>query len=97
MNHVRGDLYFKMKGKGQLFFNPLHIFFEMVTCKVDTNSVIPFPREERLPVKKIFSEENFGYDNNFWGDFNVILPEENINKNLSRITSKIEESESKAL
>lgn len=97
MNHVRGDLYFKMKGKGQFFFNPMHIFFEMVTCKVDTNSVIPFPREERLPVKKIFSEENFSYDNNFWGDFNVILPEENINKNLSRITSKIEESESKAL
>ena len=92
MNHVRGDLVFKMKGRGQLFYSPMHIFFEMVTCKVDTINVQPFPREERLPVRKIFSEESFAYDNNFWGDFNVILPEENINKNLSRITSKIEES-----
>ncbi|WP_321517121.1 carboxypeptidase-like regulatory domain-containing protein [uncultured Bacteroides sp.] len=92
MNHVRGDLQFKMKGKGQLFYSSMHIFFEMVTCKVETVNVQPFPREERLPVKKIFSEERFAYDNHFWGDFNVILPEENINKNLSRITSKIEES-----
>jgi len=92
MNHVRGDLSFKMKGKGQFFYSPMHIFFEMVTCKVDTVNVQPFPREERLPVRKIFSEENFSYDNHFWGDFNVILPEENINKNLSRIASKIEES-----
>jgi len=92
MNHVRGDLFFKMKGKGQLFFSPMHIFFEMVTCKVDTVNVQPFPHEERLPVRKIFSEESFAYDDSFWGDFNVILPEENINKNLSRITSKIEES-----
>lgn len=92
MNHVRGDLFFKMREKRQLFYSPTHLFFEMVTCKVDTVNVQPFAKEERLPVKKIFSEERFAYDNRFWGDFNVILPEENINKNLSRITSKIEES-----
>jgi len=93
MNHVRGDLVFKMKSRGQLFYSSMHIFFEMVACKVETKNVEPFPRDERLPVKKIFSEENFDYDNHFWGDFNVILPEENINKSLSRIASKIEESE----
>lgn len=92
ISHVRGDLFFKMKEKRQLFFTPTHLFFEMVTCKVDTMHVQPFPREERLPVKKIFSEERFVYDNQFWGDFNVILPEENISKNISRIASKIEES-----
>ncbi len=70
----------------------MHIFFEMVTCKVDTINVEPFPRDERLPTKQIFSEKSFAYDDKFWGNFNIILPEENISKNLFRITSKIEES-----
>lgn len=93
MNHTRGDLYFKIKLKRQLFATPIHIFFEMATCKVDTINVLPFPKQERLLTRQILSEEKFVYDGNFWGNFNVILPEENINKNLSRITSKIEESE----
>lgn len=93
INHVRGDLYFKIKSKIRLFSTPMHLFFEMATCKVDTVNVLPFPREERLFTKRVFSEEKFVYDDRFWGNFNVILPEENISKNLSRITSKIEESE----
>lgn len=93
MNHTRGDLYFKTKLKKQLFATPIHIFFEMATCKVDTTNVLPFPKQERILTRQIFSEEKFVYDDNFWGNFNVILPEESINKNLSRITSKIEESE----
>lgn len=93
MNHARGDLYFKIKGKRQLFSTPMHIFFEMATCKIDTTNVVPFPRQDRLLTKQIFSEESFAYDDKFWGNFNVILPEESISKNLSRITSKIEESE----
>lgn len=93
INHVRGDLYFKVKRRKQLFGStPLHIWFEMVTCKAETENVSRFTRKEILPTRTIFSETKFSYDENFWGDFNVIPPEEKLNEAIGKISSKIEET-----
>jgi hypothetical protein len=95
LNHLRGDLTFKIKKK-KAFFQPsktVHTFFEMVVCKIDTNDVKKFPRKESISAHTVFSETEFRYDNRFWDDFNVILPEERLNEAISRISSKIEEIE----
>jgi hypothetical protein len=70
----------------------MHIFLEMATCSIDTIDAKPFPRNERLQTKKIFSDTDFQYDANFWGDFNIILPNEELNEAVSKIAAKIEES-----
>ncbi|MCD8264419.1 MAG: hypothetical protein LUD02_09935 [Tannerellaceae bacterium] len=93
INHVRGDLHFNIKGKRQLFNSPLHMWFEMVTGKIDTEQVIRFTRKEILPLHTIFSETNYRYDNNFWKDFNVIPVEENLLEAIEKISSKIEETD----
>lgn len=95
INHIRGDLNFKIKKRKQLFYSSVHTWFEMVTCKIDTFQVKRFPRKESLPINKVFSETHFSYDKNFWEDFNTILPEEHLNEAISKITSKIEEFEEK--
>jgi len=95
LNHLRGDLTFKIKKKNA-FLQPsksMHTFFEMVVCKIDTTDVKRFPRKESISTRNIFSETQFQYDNRFWDDFNVILPEERLNEAISRISSKIEEIE----
>lgn len=93
INHVRGDLHFKIKKRKQLFGStPLHVWFEMVTCKTDTTNVSRFGRRETLPTRTIFSETKFKYDENFWGNFNVIPPEEKLNEAIGKISSKIEET-----
>lgn len=93
INHIRGDLYFKIKKRRQLFSNfPLHTWFEMVTCKTDTQQATRFTRNETLPTRTVFSETNFSYDESFWGNFNVIPPEEKLNEAISQISSKIEET-----
>jgi hypothetical protein len=95
LNHIRGDLTFKIKKKN-LFFQPsksIHIFFEMVVCKIDTINVKKFSRKESISTHTVFSETKFQYDNRFWDDFNVILPEEKLSEAISRISSKIEEIE----
>jgi len=78
VNHVRGDLHFRVRPNGKLFSSPLHAWFEMVSCKIDRNNVVPFPKDERLEPRDIFSNTKFFYDKDFWGNFNVILPEENL-------------------
>ena len=95
LNHLRGDLTFKIKKKNA-FLQPsksIRTFFEMVVCKVDTTDVKRFPRKESISTRTVFSETKFQYDNRFWDDFNVILPEERLNEAISRISSKIEEIE----
>ena len=94
IHHIRGDLYFKMKRKRMLFSNPtLYTWFEMVTCRIDGENVTRFPRAERLPVHTVFSETNFKYDADFWGDFNVIPLEEELGKIIEKVSLKIEQTE----
>lgn len=93
VNHIRGDLHFKVKKKRKWFGSTsVHTWFEMVTCKIETEDVARFNRNETLPTRTVFSETNFVYDEAFWGDFNVILPEEQLSESIHKITSKIEET-----
>jgi len=78
INHIRGDIVFKVRKKNHLFSSPLHFWFEMVTCKIDTEDVKSFQRNERLSPDNIFSETIHSYDKNFWDNFNLILPEERL-------------------
>lgn len=93
INHVRGDLYFKVKRK-KLFLTTslLHTWFEMVTCKIDTEHVNRFTRSEKLPTRTIFSDTHFKYDADFWDGFNIIPPEEELNRSILKISSKVEET-----
>jgi len=95
LNHIRGDLTFKIKKKNVFFQSSksIHTFFEMVVCKIDTTDVKKFSGKESIPTRNVFSETKFQYDDRFWGDFNVILPEKELNEAISRISSKIEEME----
>lgn len=93
VSHLRGDILFRMKQKRQLFFAPMHIFFESATCKIDTTDVEPFPRTERLPLSRIFGDTQFVYDNSFWGDFNIILPQEALSDAIAKISAKVEASD----
>ena len=78
MNHIRGDIVFKVRKKNHLFSNPLHFWFEMVTCKIDTEDVKGFQRSERLLSDRIFAETKHAFDKDFWDNFNLILPEERL-------------------
>lgn len=78
VNHIRGDITLKVKRKRRFFSTPIHFWFEMVTCKIDTEQVQPFARTERLSPTRIFSETRHGYDREFWANFNIILPEEEL-------------------
>ena len=89
INHIRGDLRFKMRKSRLLSHSAIHLWFEMVTCDIVTKDVQDIPASERLSKTRIFAETKHDYDINFWENFNIILPEEalkeNIIKNLNEI------------
>jgi hypothetical protein len=89
INHVRGDIEFKVRRRKRLFSSPLTFRFEMVTCKVETDSVQPFPRNERLSPTRIFAETGHSCDKDFWKNFNIILPEEELQEEIIHHLSEI--------
>lgn len=89
--HVRGDLEFRTKRKKFLATSStLSTWFEMVTCKVENEQVVPFSKIDRLPTRTILSELNFKYDETFWQDFNVIPLEDKLSKIIEKVTLKID-------
>lgn len=91
IHHVRGDLYFKMRKKHAFFSNPtLYTWFEMVTCRIDKENVVRFPRSERLSTRTVLADVDFKYDTDFWEDFNVIPLEEEQNRIIEKVALKIE-------
>jgi len=94
INHVRGDLQFRIKKKRLLSSSTtVHTWFEMVTCKIETEDVSRFTRSETLSTRTVFAETRFEYDNKFWGDFNIIIPENELSEAIQKISSKIEETD----
>ncbi|WP_455673870.1 carboxypeptidase-like regulatory domain-containing protein [Phocaeicola sp.] len=94
ISHVRGDLHFKVKRKRQwLGSSPLHTWFEMVTCKIDTVEVNRFQRNERIPTRTVFADTRFKYDPEFWEEFNVIPWEEGLVKVIEQLSFKLEKIE----
>lgn len=94
INHIRGDLYFKVNKRRSLFrSSELHSWFEMLSCKMDTTEVEPIKRNERLPTRTILSDTPYTYDESFWGAYNTIPLEEEITQALRHLTPKIETME----
>ncbi len=92
--YIRGDLSFSIKKKNWLFnrTSTINSFFEMVISKIDSENVKNFSKDESLPGNKILSDTKYIYDSDFWGDFNIILPERKLSDEIERISLKIEES-----
>lgn len=90
INHIRGDLYLNYKRRFHLFSNNFHVFLELASCEVDTVNVHRFSHDEVLKTNTVFLDSKFKFDETYWGEYNIISPEEKINQALTRINAKME-------
>lgn len=95
VNHIRGDVEFKVKRKRRLFSTSLHLWFEMVSCEISTENVKSFARSERLSPDNVFSDTNYNYDRDFWKNFNIILPEDKLEDMIINSINQVIESQIK--
>lgn len=93
INHVRGDLTFKVRKQRQILGNYLlHTWFEMVTCKIETEGVERFSNPELISTRSIFSEDPIKNENqNYWGEFNTIPWEGSLIQNINAISTEVEQ------
>jgi len=93
INHARCDIQIKTRLRNHLSSDNFSTFLETATCHIDTANVIRFAKQEIIKPNVVFSDTPYVYDEAFWGDYNIIAPEEKLSDALSRITSRIEKIE----
>jgi hypothetical protein len=91
VNMTRGELKFKIRNKKKLFSTDFKTVFEFAVNNVDTTDVTRFSRFETISPNKVFIDEDYKYDQEFWGDYNYISPNESLEEALIRIQKKVNE------
>lgn len=93
MNLARGELDFKVKQRRKLFSTEFKTVFEFASNNIETTNVNRFERIETISMNDVFIDESFQYDNQFWGEYNYISPDETLEQALIRIQKKLNELE----
>jgi hypothetical protein len=73
-----------------LFATNYTIGSEIAVTDRYTDNVIKFPREERIRSTDVIAERvEYFLDPDFWGDYNVIEPDQEINDAIKRLSDKL--------
>jgi hypothetical protein len=90
LNHARYEVKFRVIKRGK-FFNKLYTSAaDLAITDIDTKNVEKFKFNEILKPNQIFVEKvTQYYDEQFWGSYNIIKPEESLEDAVERINKRM--------
>jgi hypothetical protein len=88
LNYIREEVKFKVHKRFNFGSTLFQLAAEMVVTKADSINVQHFKTNETVKIRDFFVEKIGKYDENFWGDFNFIPPDESLEEALSKIKEK---------
>ncbi len=92
--YARAEVKFKVDWKQKLFNTNYTIMSEIAITDRTQEEVVKFTPRERLRKGDIFTEELTAFsDPDFWGDYNVIEPDQSIESAIRRLNRKLRFSE----
>ncbi len=90
LNHVRSELVFKCKWDRKLFSSSYTTMFEMAVTDRDSEKVNKFKFKEAAKMSDVFADQvNYFADEDFWGEYNYIIPDESIENAISRLNRRL--------
>jgi hypothetical protein len=90
LNYVRSELALESKWKRKLFKSDYHIMLEMAVTDRDNENVTKIPMKESLKSNEVFTDKVTSFeDDNFWGDYNTIKPDESIEVAIKKLNKKV--------
>jgi len=91
LNYVRTELMFTVRWKKKLFRSRFTTMTEMAVTDLDTRDVTKYKFRETTKRSDIFADQvNNFEDPDFWGEYNIIQPEESIQSAIQRIERKLQ-------
>ena len=90
MDYARVDLRFTAKYKNKWLKNKYDIVTELAITDIDNSSALKIPSVERFRMKDILQNKVSDFqDENFWGNYNIIEPDEKIENIINRIIRQL--------
>ncbi len=90
LNHVRYQLKFKVDKKHHLFSKMYTSTVDLAITDKDTVNISKFKYSETIKSDEIFMDHlSNHYDEDFWGSYNIIKPEEPIEEAVERIGKRM--------
>ena len=90
LNHVRSELVFKCEWKKKRYNSTYTTGLEMVVTDRDTVNINKSKYKEQAKVSDIFADQVNSYkDENFWGEYNYIKPDESIESVINKLNRKL--------
>jgi len=90
LNYVRSELKFKCKWPRKLFSSNYTIMSEMAVTDIDTSNLTKYKFSESAKMSDIFSDQvEAFFDQNYWGEYNYIKPDENIQIAIEKLSNKL--------
>jgi len=87
---IRADNNFRIRLRKKLFGNEYRTVSEMAVTALQTEEAERFKFREIVNPKDIFSDMLGGYDPDFWGLYNYIIPDESLEEALIRVSPLID-------
>ncbi len=95
-NHSRAEVKFKVDWKKKLFNTNYTTMSELAITDRTEEDVVRFSNKERIKPTDFFTEEVSAFaDPDFWGDYNVIEPDQSIETAIRRLSRKVKFSDRK--
>jgi hypothetical protein len=89
-NYARSEVKFKCKWKKKFFNTNYTIMSEMATTDWNIEKADKFNRKEVLKKNNVFAEELTAFmDDDFWGEYNYIEPDESLESAIQKYNRKI--------
>lgn len=90
LSYVKANVNFKINWKRKLFNSNYYTTIEMVVTDKIINEPITSKTSDKLKMNVIMEEAVDGFlDDNFWGDYNIIEPDQPIEEAIKRIQKAI--------
>jgi hypothetical protein len=90
LNHVRSELVFKCDWKKKRFDATYTTALEMAVTDRNTENINKAKYRDQTRMTDIFADKVNAYkDENFWGDYNYIKPEESIESVINKLNKKL--------
>lgn len=90
LSYVRSEVKYKCKWAKKLFSSNYTTRVEMAVTDIDTANVSKFKSNEIVKSTDIFSDKAESFRNDeFWGEYNIIKPEESIQSAIEKLNKKL--------
>ena len=89
--YVRAELSFRINWRRRLFNSNYHTSIEMAITDRILADKAPFKPSDRIKMSVIMEEAVEGFlDDSFWGDYNLIEPDQPIEEAIKKIQKQLE-------